>query len=90
MRGLGKPYDNDKDWRAKIEDMRSEWERLQEEKLSAIEREESDFDSTHGMPDDGDFNKDIHAYFMRSCPQLRARTRGTLQEKDSSEASGSR
>lgn len=88
MRGVGKTYDSAADWSSKIDDMRAEWERVQEEKLSQDKSEGSlsGTDSANfGMPEDGEFSREIHDYFLRSSPTLRARNGGVMEEKTVSE-----
>jgi hypothetical protein len=98
MRGMGKSYDPAKDWRAKINDMRSEWEEVQAS-MGPKEREEaaqaadgSNPSATHGMPEDGEFSQEIHDYFIRSSPGMgpRKRAGGVMSEKASSEGSSSK
>lgn len=83
MRGVSRSYDPAADRRAKVDDMRTEWERVQTERLSPEKPEgNSGLDSdNYGMPEDGDFSQEIHEYFIKSSPTLRARTGGVLQEK---------
>jgi hypothetical protein len=64
--GKGKAYDPQLDWKSKIADMRAEWERVQSE-LGPKEREDDCDD--HGMPEDGEFSREIHEYFKRSAPK---------------------
>lgn len=73
--GLSKSYDPEKDWKAKIADMRNEWELVQSER-GPKETEAHD----HGMADDGEFSPEIHEYFKRSSPPKRA-AGGVLSEK---------
>lgn len=85
MRGLGKTYDPAQDRRTKIDDMRTEWERVQTEKSKQVS--ESDMDANFGMPEDGEFSREIHEYFIKSSPQIRPKNNNGVQEKNSSEAS---
>lgn len=73
--GDAKSYDPKLDWQAKVEDMRSEWERVQAERGP---KEEGD--AHHGMPEDGEFTQEIHDYFMRSAPS-QGGNGGVLSEK---------
>ena len=75
LRGQGKHYDPSKDWKAKIADMRAEWESVQAAR-GPKETEGED----HGMADDGEFSPEIHAYFKRSSPPP-VRDNGILNEK---------
>ena len=75
LRGQGKHYDPSKDWKAKIADMRAEWESVQ----AARGPKETEGDD-HGMADDGEFSPEIHAYFKRSSPPP-IRDNGILNEK---------
>lgn len=87
MRGVGKSYDPAADENSKIDDMRVEWERIQEQRLAKDKPEEAQAQApvpesnNDGMPEDGDFTREIHDYFMKSSPTIRARTGGVLQEK---------
>ncbi|PHH69974.1 hypothetical protein CDD82_7410 [Ophiocordyceps australis] len=65
MRGIGKTYDPELDWKAKIEDMRAEWEMVQANRGP----KETEDNADHGMPDDGEFSPEIHQYFQRSSPK---------------------
>ncbi|KAF7541569.1 hypothetical protein G7Z17_g11915 [Cylindrodendrum hubeiense] len=65
LRGLGKTYDPEMDWKTKIEDMRSEWESVQAT-MGPKETEAA-------MPDDGEFSPEIHDFFKRSSPKTRVR-----------------
>jgi hypothetical protein len=59
LRGVGKHYDADLDYKQKIEEMRAEWEThitaTGDEHVSKLERE--DFD------DEADFSHEVNAYF---------------------------
>ena len=61
MRGVGKPYDADLDYKQRIEEMRLEWEGLMQrnydEKAGALDHEDLD---------DTDFHKDAKSYFHRT------------------------
>ncbi|KAJ4272331.1 hypothetical protein NW762_001044 [Fusarium torreyae] len=61
FRGLGKSYDPEADWRAKVQDMRSEWELVQASRGPK--------DTEGAMPDDGEFSPEIHEFFKRSSPK---------------------
>ena len=61
MRGLGKAYDPELDWKSKIDDMRAEWE--------AVQADRGPKETEHGMPEDGEFSPEIHDYFKRSSPK---------------------
>ncbi|PHH68486.1 hypothetical protein CDD80_7474 [Ophiocordyceps camponoti-rufipedis] len=63
IRGIGNTYDPELDWKAKIDDMRAEWEAVQK----ARDPRESEDQDGHGMPDDGEFSQEIHDYFKRSA-----------------------
>lgn len=77
LMGLAKTYDPEKDWKAKVEDMRKEWEDVQAAR-GPKEMENSHAD--HGMGDDGEFSQEIHEYFKRSAPPG-LNNRGVLGEK---------
>ncbi|KAK2593593.1 hypothetical protein QQS21_008722 [Conoideocrella luteorostrata] len=77
VRGIHKTYDPEADWKAKIADMRAEWEAVQ----AARGPKETEGDNDHGMPDDGDFSPEIHDYFTRSSPKNPSNSRGVLSEK---------
>ncbi|KAF4122627.1 to MFS phosphate transporter [Geosmithia morbida] len=92
LRGVGRHYDPQADWRSRIDDMRAEWERVQSE-LGPKEREShvgglhpaTDADGntttagTAALPDDGEFSPEIHQYFLRSSPMHTTtnKTKGT-------------
>ncbi|KAF9767847.1 hypothetical protein IL306_014917 [Fusarium sp. DS 682] len=61
FRGLGKSYDPEADWRAKVQDMRSEWELVQASRGPK--------ETEGAMPDDGEFSPEIHEFFKRSSPK---------------------
>ncbi|CVK82968.1 related to inorganic phosphate permease [Fusarium mangiferae] len=61
FRGLGKSYDPEADWRAKVQDMRTEWELVQASRGPK--------DTEGAMPDDGEFSPEIHEFFKRSSPK---------------------
>ena len=77
LRGVGKHYNADLDYKQKIEEMRSEWETHMAaragEKGAKLERE--DFD------DDSDFSSDVSTYFQRTAksPMMAGREQ---REKD--------
>ncbi|KAL2756884.1 hypothetical protein ACRALDRAFT_2102073 [Sodiomyces alcalophilus JCM 7366] len=62
MRGVGRAYDPDKDLRARIEDLRAEWQAEQE--VRATEKE-----SDRGR-DMGDWSEEIHGYFRGLSKRL--------------------
>ncbi|KAF7560984.1 hypothetical protein G7046_g3163 [Stylonectria norvegica] len=64
MRGIGKTYDPELDWKTKVEDMRTEWELVQADR-GPKETETAG----QGMPDDGEFSPEIHEFFKRSSPR---------------------
>ncbi|KAK7432553.1 hypothetical protein QQZ08_000760 [Neonectria magnoliae] len=70
LRGLGKTYDPEQDWKTKIEDMRAEWEIVQAS-LGPKETEAA-------MPDDGEFSPEIHEFFKRSSPKGRRRDNAVM------------
>ncbi|KZZ94803.1 Major facilitator superfamily domain, general substrate transporter [Moelleriella libera RCEF 2490] len=76
IRGLHKTYDPEADWKAKIAEMRAEWEAVQ-----ATRGPKETEDNDHGMPEDGEFSPEIHAYFKRSSPKKPSRTRDGVNEK---------
>ncbi|KAK0765343.1 hypothetical protein N5P37_001269 [Trichoderma harzianum] len=82
FRGISKSYDPQADWKAKVEDMRAEWEAVQ----AARGPKETEADHS-GMPDDGEFSPEIHAFFKRSSPA--ARSNGVLNEKTVSDEASS-
>jgi hypothetical protein len=59
FRGVGKHYDPDLDYKAKVEEMRAEWEEWQERKH--MEKEKDGFDV-----DDEEYSDEISAYFSRT------------------------
>jgi len=59
FRGAGKHYDPDLDYKAKVEEMRAEWEEWQERKH--MEKEKDGFDV-----DDEEYSDEISAYFSRT------------------------
>ncbi|KAG6003566.1 hypothetical protein E4U21_001893 [Claviceps maximensis] len=77
MRGLHKTYDPEADWKAKIADMRAEWEAVQ----ASRGPKETEDNRDHGMPDDGEFSPEIHDYFKRSSPKNPSASPGILSEK---------
>ncbi|KAI5463013.1 major facilitator superfamily domain-containing protein [Mariannaea sp. PMI_226] len=64
MRGVSKSYNPDLDWKAKIEDMRHEWEIVQ------ANRGPKDAEGA-GYSDDSEFSREIHDFFLRSSPNAR-------------------
>lgn len=79
MRGVGKSYDPQADWKARVEDMRSDWEAYQAN-MGPKEQSEGG-----GIPDDGEFSEEIHNYFKRSSPKNTKDTGVFSNEKDVSE-----
>ncbi|PTB64139.1 MFS general substrate transporter [Trichoderma citrinoviride] len=75
FRGASKSYDPQLDWKAKIEDMRAEWEAVQ-----AARGPKETEGNANGMPEDGEFSQEIHDFFMRSSPRA-PRSNGVLHEK---------
>ncbi|KAH6961547.1 major facilitator superfamily domain-containing protein [Fusarium avenaceum] len=61
LRGVGKSYDPEADWRSKVQDMRAEWELVQASRGPK--------DTEGAMPDDGEFSPEIHEFFKRSSPK---------------------
>ncbi|KAF4340042.1 inorganic phosphate permease [Fusarium beomiforme] len=61
FRGLGKSYDPEADWRAKVQDMRSEWELVQASRGPK--------ETEGAMPEDCEFSPEIHEFFKRSSPK---------------------
>ncbi|KAM5383918.1 hypothetical protein ACJA88_003073 [Fusarium oxysporum] len=61
FRGLGKSYDPEADWRAKVQDMRTEWELVQASRGPK--------ETEGAMPNDGEFSPEIHEFFKRSSPK---------------------
>jgi Sugar (and other) transporter len=72
MRGVGKYYDQDLDYRQKIEDLRSEWE----EWMAARAKEGGDDNLVHLA--DSDFSDAVSTYFDRSP----AKNNATIQERE--------
>jgi MFS family permease len=62
MRGVGKHYDPDLDYKQRIEEMRGEWEERMQAKVA--EKEEKDL-ADH-LADDDDFHSEVSSYFKRS------------------------
>ena len=58
LRGVGKPYDAELDYKQRIEEMRGEWEESMQAKL-----QEKEIDDHHL---DEDFHDDVSSYFKRS------------------------
>jgi len=58
IRGVGKPYDAELDYKQRIEEMRGEWEERMQARL-----DEKEMDDHH---DDEDFHSDVSSYFKRS------------------------
>lgn len=77
LMGLAKSYDPEKDWKAKVADMRKEWDDVQA--VRGPKETENNHDD-HGMGDDGEFSQEIHEYFKRSAPPG-LHNRGVLGEK---------
>ncbi|CAM1507303.1 Fc.00g069440.m01.CDS01 [Cosmosporella sp. VM-42] len=75
MRGLGKTYDPELDWKTKIEDMRADWEIVQASR-GPKETEQS-------MPDDGEFSPEIHEFFLRNSPKMPGHRNESLMVDDS-------
>ncbi len=61
-RGAGKNYHPDLDMKAKIRDLRAEWE----ERRAGSDVESADFE----QDDDGDITQDIHNYFVGNPPNM--------------------
>ncbi|KAI1064983.1 hypothetical protein LB507_000581 [Fusarium sp. FIESC RH6] len=61
LRGLGKNYDPEADWQAKVQDMRTEWELVQANRGPK--------ETEGAMPEDGEFSAEIHEFFKRSSPK---------------------
>ncbi|KAH7017831.1 major facilitator superfamily domain-containing protein [Ilyonectria destructans] len=81
LRGLGKTYNPEMDWKTKIEDMRTEWESVQAT-MSPKETEAA-------MPDDGEFSPEIHDFFKRSSPKTRNRNESLMVNDSVNEKSSS-
>lgn len=66
LRGVGKPYDPELDFKQRIEEMRGEWEERMQAKLEEKELDEHHFD-------DDEVHSDVSSYFKRSTksPNLR-------------------
>ena len=77
MQGLHKTYDPELDWKAKVADMRAEWEEIH----AARGPKESGGEGGVELPEDGEFSPEIHAYFQRSSPKRAPNTGGVLSEK---------
>jgi hypothetical protein len=77
IRGVGKHYDADLDYKQKIEEMRGEWElhmaTRTNEKGAKLERE--DFD------DDSEFSSDVSAYFQKSIKSPNMVGRGQTEKE---------
>jgi MFS family permease len=80
LRGVGKAYDPALDWKAKIDDMRADWETVQES-MGPKETE-------NGAPEDGDFSQEIHDYFKRSSPKSRGNNNGVLNSEKAASDTG--
>lgn len=87
MWGVGKSYDPELDWKAKIEDMRREWHDFQEANasLKAAENGGTDSAPNNGLPEDGEFSQEIHDYFKRSSPRVPGRG-GVLNNPENEKA----
>lgn len=83
IRGQGKSYDPEKDWKMKIEDMRKEYEEVRSEKPNESGQVE-------GLPEDGEFSKEICDYFERSSPRFRGKGVVVDEKHASSEGSSSK
>ena len=59
LRGVGKPYDPELDFKQRIEEMRGEWEESMQAKL-----EEKESETAH--PEDDDYPDNVSSYFKRS------------------------
>jgi MFS family permease len=59
LRGVGKPYDPELDFKQRIEEMRGEWEERMQARLEEKEADDQ-------LADDEDFHSDISSYFKRS------------------------
>ncbi|KAM3517010.1 hypothetical protein NHJ13051_009377 [Beauveria bassiana] len=77
LMGSAKSYDPEQDWKAKVADMRKEWEDVQAAR-GPKETENNHVD--HDMGEDGEFSQEIHEYFKRSAPPG-LHSRGVLGEK---------
>ncbi|ETI25757.1 hypothetical protein G647_02531 [Cladophialophora carrionii CBS 160.54] len=59
MRGVGKPYDPELDFKQRIEEMRGEWEERMQAKVDEAEHDDH-------LADDDDFHSEVSSYFKRS------------------------
>ncbi|KAH7136574.1 major facilitator superfamily domain-containing protein [Dactylonectria macrodidyma] len=82
LRGLGKTYDPELDWKTKIEDMRTEWEAVQAT-LGPKETEAA------ALPEDGEFSPEIHEFFKRSSPKNARRNESLMVDDPNNEKSAS-
>ncbi|KIW83899.1 hypothetical protein Z517_03145 [Fonsecaea pedrosoi CBS 271.37] len=61
LRGVGKPYDPELDFKQRIEEMRGEWEARMQARA-----EEKEADDLAQAEDDDDFHSEVSSYFKRS------------------------
>ncbi|KAH7326692.1 putative MFS transporter [Stachybotrys elegans] len=82
--GISKTYDPVLDDKAKIEEMRVEWEALQSAKAATDEGKESSMLQAN----EEDFSQDMHDYFKRSSPVIRSKNAPAMSEKMTSDDLG--
>ncbi|KAH7160181.1 major facilitator superfamily domain-containing protein [Dactylonectria estremocensis] len=82
LRGLGKTYNPEMDWKTKIEDMRTEWEAVQAT-LGPKETEAA------ALPEDGEFSPEIHEFFKRSSPKNARRNESLMVDDPNNEKTAS-
>ena len=79
IRGVGKHYDPDADYRQKIEEMRRDWEASQARKAEEMALHEDD----HDAHDDSLWSSDVSTYFERVKPQASVVVDEKLNRSDS-------
>ena len=88
IRGVGKYYDPDADYRQKIEEMRHDWEASQARRAEEKGLHEDDDDTAH---DDSLWSSDVSTYFERVKPQtnvvVNEKQRGSESEEVSAQES---
>jgi MFS family permease len=81
IRGVGKYYDADLDYKQRVEEMRGDWE-------AAMARRVAEQDVQDGLPEDDDWSEEVSGYFQRTASKekeggMRQRVLNDVDEKHS-------
>jgi hypothetical protein len=93
LRGVGRGYNAETDLKAKIEDLRTEWQHLE-----ALKREKEAVGDDHGLAmvaHDDEFSDEVHGYFRRTSSQEKgdgneSAAKGALAQNGGTAKAGSR